>query len=635
MSGFCGIWHPDGRPVDGQILARMSATLAHRGPDGEGMRLAGPLGLAHRLLRITPESQAEVQPLSDGAGRSLVFNGRLDERSELLRHLNETPPGQDRDPLPSTDAPDPDLVLAWLARKGESGLATLQGDFALAFHDPAAGALTLARDPMGTRPLYWWVRGSTVLFATEIKALLAHPKVPARPDEEYLAVRLLARNRENTCDRTYYAGVHSLEPGRRVRFSGGGHEEATFWDFALDRPLRLEDPREYTHLFRDLLDQAVRRRLRCSNPVVVSVSGGLDSSTIFGLAESARREEPGGLPKVLGITYAPPPGTPADEITYIEALEAHWEARVRRIPVGAGGPLAGATELVRQVEAPFLDEHAPTMRAFYGAVTESGARVVLSGHWADQFLFDTAYLVDLARRLRWGTVARHMREFPRWFPGSDIHWFRRRYRTELVKFLLPGAVVARLRSGRIRTERTWLSPRLVEAARRSRLNQGLRPRTGSAHARSLYEQARSGHHGLCLEWDDKAAGVHGLEVAFPFFDRDLIDFILRVPGEVLHPGGVPKGLLRQAMEGVLPEKIRQRDWKADFTAIVNAGVRSDLPAIRELLGPGARVREHGFVTSGGLDRWLSGVEAGLGTATHDTAWELLDLTGLELWLRNL
>ena len=99
----------------------------------------------------------------------------------------------------------------------------------------------------------------------------------------------------------------------------------------------------------------------------------------------------------------------------------------------------------------------------------------------------------------------------------------------------------------------------------------------TAHARSLYEQVRSSRHVFCMEWDNKVAAMHGLEMAFPFLDRDLVSFLMRIPGELQTWQGVPKGLLREALRDVLPEAIAQRNWKADFTDFL-VGLPSEVAA---------------------------------------------------------
>jgi asparagine synthase (glutamine-hydrolysing) len=170
MSGIVGIWNLDGKPVEREVLARMSATMAHRGPDGEEMWIKGPVGLGCQLLRVTPESEKETQPLVDSSGAVVVFDGRLDNREELLESLKDSY-------QVSSSSPDPDLVLAAYEAFGDRLPERLAGDFAFGLFDPNRQQILLARDAIGIRPLYYCRTRDTFLFASEIKALLAHPEV--------------------------------------------------------------------------------------------------------------------------------------------------------------------------------------------------------------------------------------------------------------------------------------------------------------------------------------------------------------------------------------------------------------------------------------------------------------------------
>ncbi|CAN5867962.1 hypothetical protein BH23GEM5_BH23GEM5_15670 [soil metagenome] len=184
MSGIAGIWNQNAAPVDPAILGRMSATLAHRGPDGEGLWVEGAVGLSCRLNRVTPESAGETQPLLHSSGAVLVFDGRLDNRDEVVAACRDSSPV-------GRDSPDPALVLAAYHQWGDAFPEHLTGDFALALWDPRRHRLLLVRDAIGVRPLYYCRVGATFLFASEIKALLAHPDFVARPDEDHLAELLL------------------------------------------------------------------------------------------------------------------------------------------------------------------------------------------------------------------------------------------------------------------------------------------------------------------------------------------------------------------------------------------------------------------------------------------------------------
>jgi asparagine synthase (glutamine-hydrolysing) len=168
MSGILGVWNLDGAPISREMLASMSLRLSHRGAEGEFVWTSADVGLVTQMMRSTPESLGEVQPLAHGSGVVLVYDGRLDNRTELLQAL---PPSEGL----SAHAPDTVFILAAYLEWGERFLEHLTGEFAIGLWDGRSRTLVLGRDPMGSRPLYYWRGPDGFLFASEIKALLAHP----------------------------------------------------------------------------------------------------------------------------------------------------------------------------------------------------------------------------------------------------------------------------------------------------------------------------------------------------------------------------------------------------------------------------------------------------------------------------
>jgi asparagine synthase (glutamine-hydrolysing) len=157
----------------------------------------------------------------------------------------------------------------------------------------------------------------------------------------------------------------------------------------------------------------------------------------------------------------------------------------------------------------------------------------------------------------------------------------------------------------------------------------------SALARDLYRDVRSRYHGLCLELNNKASAGLGLEVAFPFLDRDLIHFVMSVPGELLARDGAPKALLREGLNGIVPDAILRRKTKGDFTHIVNEASRRDYAHIGAILGPDALVVQMGYVEARRLKLGIDSARSALdGSASNAASWRLSSLLGFELWLRE-
>jgi asparagine synthase (glutamine-hydrolysing) len=628
MSGIVGVWNLDGRPVERDLLEKQNQILAHRGGDWKGVWNEGSVGMACQLLRITPESTEETQPLIDHSGVVLVFDGRLDDRQVLFSDLKQSPGV-------SPDSPDPVLILAAYDAYGDRFVDRMNGEYALALFDPHRQILLLARDPIGMRPIYYWYSGRTVLFASEIKAILMHPEVEVRPDDDQLARQLMSRNREQTGSGTFFKGISNLQPAHTAIFSRDKHEISRYWDFDTANPIRLGSFGEYAEAFREHFDRAVSRRLRSIHPVAVSVSGGLDSSSIYCLAETLARQNPGQYPPILAVSYTSPSGLPSDEATFLDDIENEYGITIIRQPVIDAGPLAGSTEVVRHVEVPYLDELWPTTHKFLTTARDLGARVILTGHWADQLISDQAYLNDLFHRLAWVEIFRHLKALGRWYIDDEASFFRRKFMVDLIKYHLPASLINLIRSFWLKPSRHWYSGALRKRARlhalRSFKNTG---RFITVHARSMYEQVRSNHHVLCMEWDNKIAAMHGLEMSFPFLDRDLVSFLIRIPGDMQTWKGIPKALLREAMNGVLPDAIRNRTWKADFTYLVNQAMEKDLMQLVEMLDTDAMSVRHGYLDHNRLVRELKRVREGLKGSECITAWSLSDLAGLELWMQT-
>jgi asparagine synthase (glutamine-hydrolysing) len=630
MSGIAGVWNVDGRPVDAGVLAAMSGALRHRGPDGERRRIAGPFGLAHQHLLTLPEEAREAQPLEDASGVLLAFDGRVDNRRELLAALN----------LPGSTS-DAAVVLAAYDAWRDRFASHLNGDFALAVFDPRVPRLLLARDCIGIRPLYYTRHDGFVAFASEVKALLEHPDVEVRADDEGIADFVLTPSRpidrqEVTC----FSGVSSVVPAHTVSIEPGRLASRRYWDFDPGRTIGLRSPEEYCDAYRERFVEAVRRRARSSRPVAVSVSGGLDSSSIFCQAETLRRAGVAECPGVAGISHLGVEGSEADERAYLAAVERDYRVSIEAFPIEPLGEYArDLREQVINNEAPLFDYMWAATREVHGRATRRGARVLLSGAWGDQVLFSSAYLVDLFGRLAWSRVRRHLREYTAWFGAAESRALARRLPIDFARHHLPRQIVRPCKWIRRRLfgadrARPWYSERFLERALRF-ANQPALIGSGfhSAHARGIYSEARSKYHVHCMEWQNKAAARSGLDVAFPFLDRDLLAFLMAIPGEVQTPGGVPRGLARQAMRGVLPEAIRTRRSKADFSGFVNRGVARDAATIAGMLDGGSLGIRLGYFNPEQLVPAVIALARGIDRDDCRDAWDLSDAFGLEVWLQ--
>jgi asparagine synthase (glutamine-hydrolysing) len=334
-----------------------------------------------------------------------------------------------------------------------------------------------------------------------------------------------------------------------------------------------------------------------------------------------------------------PEGTAADEQRFVREIEQAYGVSVGRIPMEPLlGMVRGAEDQVRATEAPFMDDIWGVTREVHVRARGAGARVLLSGYWGDQMLFSAAYLADLFRRLDFGEILRHTRTYQQFFGAGETRVLKRRLVLDIARHYVPRAVAPLLKSLRrmiFRPERPrpWFS----DSFRRRALRLANRPVLfgdgfHSVHARSLYLEARSKYHVHCTEWNNKIAALFGLDAAFPFLDRDLIGFLMAVPGEIQNRDGVPRALLREAMGGILPEPLRARTWKADFTAVANEGTGRDLGQIAARLSTGSLAARLGYLDERRLAAALPGLAAELEGPDCLGTWDFTDLFALEVWL---
>lgn len=626
MTGILGIWNTDGMPVERELLTHMSSQLRHRGPDGESKLIRGSAGFACQLLRVTPESKSEIQPLVSASGGILVWDGRLDNRDELIAMLDDCS-GLDR------ASPDASIVMAAYQVFGEGMPERLKGDFALGLFDAVNQRLLMARDAVGLRSLHYWQSGQTFVFASEIKAILAHPGISAVPNDRMLAQVVLDRGLWHEQSETCFKDVHSIPPGFLGLVTPRGLHTRRYWDFDVAKQLRFSSLAQYAEAFGEHFERSVRRRIRSAHPVGVWVSGGLDSSAIFCTAETLRRRQPVTVPKIHGLASVYAEGTPADERSFLDDIDFEYGSLIERQQITDSDFVTGAREEVWHVEVPSLDSQWGDTQMSYKRLKREGVRSLLTGHWGDQMLVDQTYLADLAIRMRWRTVGLHLLAYEHWSPDVNPASFRRLLAHELTRRLLPSRLrpsLRRLRSKLKRSDDSVYS-RDFRVAGES-LSRPLEQFVGAtAHAKALYCKARSGVYVMAMESTAKVAAMNGMEIAFPFLDRDLIEFIMAIPGECLAWNGRHKVLLRESMRGIVPSSIVDRRGKADFTHLVNESAFSQVSNVLAFLRGGAAVR-HGYVRSDAISRCVSEVNA---RSSEDArfASALRGLYALELWLQ--
>jgi asparagine synthase (glutamine-hydrolysing) len=599
-------------------LAAMARTLAHRGPDGEGVHLDGPLGLAHRRLAIIDLSEAASEPMANEDGTAwLVFNGEVYNFRKLRRELE--PRHRFR------SGSDAEVVLHLYEERGEAAVPALDGMFAFALWDARARRLLLARDRAGKKPLYYHDGPGAFAFASEVKALLAHPRVPARRDPA--AIPLYLTYGYVPTPGTFYEGIRALPPGHLLAVTEEGSEPPRpYWRarFADGAPC---DAREAEHRLRELLRASVARRLVADVPVGAFLSGGLDSSTVVAfMAQEAR-----GRVRTFSIGFSGHPEY--DETRYArivaerfatEHVEFHVEPRALDL----------VDRLVWHHDGPFGDSSAvPTY--LLAELTRSHVTVALSGDGGDEVL--AGYL-----RFWGGAVSERI---PPWaFRGLAAllealpEPADRRHPLRVAKrFAEAGRLPLLERYLRWNAffpdglERL-LRPELAPHCGRDALLASFRAELdgpGSTLARLLTLNFRTYLLDDLLVKMDRTTMAHGLEARSPFLDTALVEFAAALPDRLRIRWGRGKHLLRRAMRGILPAPILTRA-KMGFGVPLGTWFRGVVAGlVRErLLDPASPVYEHlePRAVAELVERHMA--------ASADLSPKIWALLTLESWLRQ-
>ncbi len=546
MSGLAVCLQRDGRPVDPVRLERMLRMIAHRGPNGITRWVDGPIALGHGLMHTTPESLHERQPVSDGSVR-LVWDGRLDNRDELLARFKSEGIRQDQDT-------DPDLVLAAYRLWGASMVEHILGDFALVLWDARTRTLLAARDRIGLKPLYYHEHGSTLYLASEAKAILSVLDRMPEPDDELILAMLLSECRESDHHRSPFAGIHRLPPGHVMTVTDGHLQLRRYWQIDPSTRTVYRKPQAYVEHFRALFEQAVACRTRSAFPIGCFLSGGLDSSSIAVTAASTS-------PALEAFTvFSDHPGS--DERRF-----ARQAAQAAGIPLwefddNGRNPLEGLDERLWQLECHRVLTHGDA-EGFHALVNSRRCRVVLDGEGGDALLDEFGYLADVLIHRGPAAFYRETSRFSRWVgePFGEIAY-------PALAALLPATLkyVGKALSRRIPP--AWIArPPAGIGALHARLRQPRTPLACSSFAQRFSSELVFSPLGLLgFEVEERAQALAGREIRYPFLDSRLVEFVLSIPWDQRCHDGERKWLLRQAMRDRLPDSLLLRQGKGDWTA---------------------------------------------------------------------
>jgi len=609
MCGIAGIVDLSGkRPLPAGALQAMAQAIFHRGPDEDGFLEVPGLGLASRRLSIVGLADGQQPIGNEDRSIRVVYNGELFDYPERRREL------EGRGHRFATHC-DTELVPHLWEDHQEGMFEKLRGQFALALWDQRRHRIVLARDRIGICPLYWTRQstpgGEWLLFASEIKALLASGMVDARPDPRGInhIFTFFALPGPVTC----FEGIQALLPGHFLTIQLAPHDDAAsvsdriYWE--IDFPNQGEedpghDPKALIDQFEAVMLQAVERRLRADVPVVSYLSGGVDSSLVVALASKVRGQP---IP-TFTIQIKDPQ---LDESS--EAAETARYLGTKPIVVGCGPDevLNTYPRLIQAAEGPVIDTSCAALLLLAQEVHSQGYKVAVTGEGADEWLAGYSWF-KIHRLLG-------MLDF---IPGVPISQaLRRAYLRLSGSPRFPWSVARRIQET-IGGDNAWMDIYgLMSLSKRRFYSQQMdetlgdhlpyadlqlnleRARRWHPLNRSLYLGGKVMLPGLLLNAKGDRVAMHSsVETRYPFLDEEVFSFLAKIhPRWKLH-GFQNKYILRLLAERWLPKNVAWRP-KAMFRAPFDSFHGAQIPAFVDQLLSEESLAKTGYFEPTAVDHW--------------------------------
>jgi asparagine synthase (glutamine-hydrolysing) len=613
VSVQCGRWNFTGEPVSEAFLHSVGEITRKFGGDGVNFCIQDSIGMSFQSFCITDASPDEKQPIRGSTGILLTWDGRLDNREELI--------GATRIACASS-ASDAEIVLAAYQLWKTDCFARLVGDWSLALWDPTERSLLLAKDFIGTRGLFYRFETDRVTWSSVLDPFVLLSEQSLELSEEFVAGYLATSPAPHV---TPYVEVKSVPPATFVRVDGRGLAQREYWRPNPSFLIRYKSDAQYEDHFFSVFGEAVRRRLRTNRPVLAELSGGMDSTSVVCMADSLLADRKAEAPRL-------------DTVSYYDDKEPNWNERPYFSLIEKKRGRVGYHIDVGQVQGAFLPLQNKSfistpgcdqllfgrIQELAGCLKESQSRVVLSGIGGDEFLggvpTPVQELQDLWTRLQWRRFGRQLVKF-----GLQ----QRRPLSHLAFDVMSGFLPLPIR--RLYKHSpfpNWLSQSFVKRNEKGLWADHKRVRilgampSFQANESTLTIVRRQVN---CFHLDS----IAHYRTAYPFLDRDLLAFLFAIPREQLVRPGERRSLMRRTLARIVPAEILTRKRKAYVSYRPLVLLTTALSHLHSLLQAGVTL------SRGWVDRpMLVSVLDGLKQGHVEQLVPLINLVELELWLQT-
>ncbi len=613
MSVQFGRWKFDGEMLAPDHLKRVQAALGPYGPDGNSSYSKSGVNILYSAFHTTKESHLETQPYIAASDVVITWDGRLDNRSDLISRLGEGL---------SVTSPDVLIVAAAYERWGTHCFPGLIGDWALSLWNPHERMLILCKDPIGTRHLFYSLEEDQVIWSTILDPLLLSSRRSILLDQEYIAGWL------SSFPAAYlspYAGIQSVAPSSFVRIRGEEQIVRRYWDFDPGKTIRYRSDTEYEEHFRAAFEESVRRRLRSDTPVLAELSGGMDSSSIVCMADAVISRGLAQTSRLDTLSYYDDSEPNWNEKPYFTKVEEKRGRAGCHINVGCESRQAFRYERDRFESTPGSSNGVQkAAKQFVDCMSERN-RVLLSGIGGDEVLGGvpnpTLELADLLTR---GKLLTFSQQLIAWALGTRRPIFH--LVSETLRSFLPATVVG---VPIYKRPPAWLKKDFTKRNRAALRSYDRRLKVFGPLP--TFQEMQNTLDALRRQLAcSMLPSEPPYEKRYPYLDRDLLEFLFAIPREQLVRPNQRRSLMRRALAGIVPDEILQRRRKA----FVDRAAINDISIAWDNL---AEISQHlvlsslGIVDEGCLLEELQKARHGQEVSTAC----LMRTLGIEFWLRGL
>jgi len=570
MSVQFGTWNFEGEPPAPDYVEKVSATLAPYGPDSNESYSKGGVRILYRAFHTTKESRCEKQPCISPSGAVITWDGRLDNRADLISELRGSLT------VNSTDV----AILAAAYEKWDANcLGKLIGDWALSIWNPGKCSLILAKDPIGTKHLYYSFDHKQLTWSTILDPLVLFAGKTFEICQEYIAGWFAIMF--PAAHLTPYVGIQAVPPSSSVLLRPGKCIVSKYWDFDPSKRIRYRADAEYEERFRSALATAVQRRLRSDHPVLAELSGGMDSSSIVCMADVVIAQGRAQCPRLDTITWYDESQPNWGELPHFTKVEEKRGRTGHHINAAAfkedHSPIPFGTEFAsdRLAATPIPNSRrSQFFRQNAAYIKSQGYRSILSGIGGEvtgdgvptptpefQNLLARARFVTLARQLKaWAAKMRKKRLPLLWYAVRGFAL------QDIPEYVNPAA--------------PWFHPDFTHRNRAAF-------RGYSSRIKLLGPLPSFQDHIDKLSTTQRFVASCGLnsellcDIRYPYYDRDLLEFMYAIPREQTVRVGQRRSLMKRALVGIVPDEILNRKKREAAPQESPKGSPKELPHLPE------------------------------------------------------